>query len=153
MLRNRKTPRTLLAIITALLFYTMIDILIWQRIFETDELWQYIGIYHRGWNFALYGFIVLGVLLLDGWREKIFYSLCLYVLCFNGTNDILYYWLDGRAVPARLEWLDNDPFIFFVPVTNTSLIASSSIWILFFVVLWILINMKRSNHVSKETNE
>lgn len=131
--------KTILSLVIALIFYTLTDIYIWQRIFETDQLWQYAGVYHRGWYFSLYGMIALGVLLLDGWRNKIFYGVSLYLLAFNGTNDILYYWLDGRVLPERLEWLDNHFLILFSPVTDTSLLFSSIIWFMLLVLFHLAI--------------
>lgn len=121
--------RLLVSILIALFFYIRTDILIWQRIFETNQLWQYAGVYHRGWYMSLYGFILLGVLLLPTWREKLFYGITLLILCFNGTNDVLYYWLDGRALPERLEWLDRHFLILFSPVTRGTLLLNCALWI------------------------
>lgn len=132
--------KTIIAVATALCFYALTDIYIWQRIFETDQLWQYAGVYHRGWFFSLYGMIILGVLLLDGWKNKYLYAVSLYLLAFNGTNDILYYWLDFRKVPARLEWLDNHAFIFFKPVTDTSLLASCALWLLLLCLFYFAVH-------------
>lgn len=117
------------ALLVALIAYVRIDILIWGRIFEADQLWQYAGTYHRGWFVMLYGFIALGVLLLDTWRARIFYAASLAVLCFNGTNDILYYWLDGRQLPQVLPWLDNHPLILFSPVTDERLLLNCFLWL------------------------
>ena len=51
-----------LALTVALFFYAKMDILIWQRIFETHELIDLgVGVYHWGWVQAL--FMILGVLL------------------------------------------------------------------------------------------
>ena len=121
--------KTFLALAVALCFYALTDIHIWQRIFETDQLWQYAGVYHKGWFFSLYGLIALGVLLLNGFGNKLFYGCTLYLLAFNGTNDVLYYWLDNRELPARLEWLDGHSLIFFKPVTDISLLASCALWL------------------------
>ena len=52
-----------LALTVALFFYAKMDI-IWQRIFETHELIDLgVGVYHWGWVQALFGFMILGVLL------------------------------------------------------------------------------------------
>ena len=123
----------------SLCFYTLTDIHIWQRIFETDQLWQYAGVYHRGWYFSLYGMIALGVLLLNGYQNKIFYGVSLYLLAFNGTNDVLYYWLDGRPLPGRLEWLDFHKLILFKPVTDVSLLLSCLVWLSFLIVFYLLL--------------
>lgn len=128
--------KPMIALFIALLFYVRADILIWQRIFETNELWWYDWIYHKGWFTMLYGFIVLGVFFLNTWRERCFYGVSLYLCAFNGTVDVLYYWLDGRSLPQRLEWLDTHRFILFSPVTDVSLLLNCFLWLLFLVLLF-----------------
>lgn len=132
---HRSQVRLCSAVGIALFFYVRADIMIWQRIFETDKLWHYAGAYHRGWYQMLLGLLAVGCLLLPSWRERILYAVTLYILAFNGTNDVLYYWLDGKAVPQTLAWLDNHFFILFSPVTAENLIVNCLIWI---TVLFIL---------------
>jgi len=128
------------AIVVCLFFYTWTDILIWQRIFETHELWEIgIGAYHRGWQMALYGMLLLGfVIFLPDLRKGMLFALCLYCLAHSGLEDVLYYWLDGRAIPARLPWLDEAPLILFSAVTHLKLLLSALLW----VALWVMFTIK-----------
>ena len=128
--------KLVLAVVVSIIFYTLADILIWQRIFEANELWLGIGIYHKGWQMMLYGLMASGaILLLPRWRQSVVFSVSLYTLAHSGLSDVLYYWLDGRAIPELLPWLDEAPLILFSPVTNSNLILGSLAWI----GIWIII--------------
>ena len=131
-----KKIKYLLAVVVAIWFYARIDILIWQRIFERNSLYEYgIGIYHWGWLQALFGFMVIGaVLFAPDWRKVIGYPITLAVLAYSGLEDVLYYWLDGREIPATLPWLNGNPMILH-PVTNTNLVISAAFWVIVLVVL------------------
>lgn len=120
-------------------FFTKIDILIWQRIFEAHQLWELgIGTYHQGWSFALYGFMTLGfIFFYPHYRRMVMFPLSLALLAFSGLEDVLYYWLDGRSIPNYLPWLNNNPVII-QPVTTTHLLSSAVVWIILVVVLEIL---------------
>jgi hypothetical protein len=111
-------------------FFTKIDILIWQRIFEANKLWDLgIGTYHQGWTYALFGFMALGVVFFyPNVRRMVTFPLSLTILAFSGLEDILYYWLDGRAIPAALPWLNTNPLII-QPVSSHNLLLSASIWL------------------------
>jgi hypothetical protein len=99
------------ALAVALFFYARMDILIWQRIFETHSLYDLgIGVYHWGWIQSLFGFMILGVLVCyPNLRQMFTFPLSLAILAFSGLEDILYYWLDGKALPTVLPWLDSNP--------------------------------------------
>jgi hypothetical protein len=118
-------------LVIALYFYARMDILIWQRIFEANELIDFgIGIYHWGWFHGLVGFMLLGALLFyPHVRRMIAFPLSLAILAFSGLEDMLYYWLDGRAIPAELPWLEPNPLIL-KPVTDTNLMVSALLWLL-----------------------
>ncbi len=123
--------KTGVAVIIALLTYTVVDIMIWQRIFEKNELYIYSALYHPGWTVMLVGEMVLGaLLLLPHWRAILFYLAALYSLATCGAEDVLYYWLDGRVIPYRLPWLDPAPLVLFKPVTALNLVASAGTWFL-----------------------
>lgn len=126
--------KLILSIIVSFLFYTIYDIMVWQRIFESNELWHFGEQYHSGWYVMLFGFIVLGAMLLNAWRDKVFYVISMIVLAFSGVEDILYYWLDGRTIPERLPWLDNS-FVLFSTVTNINLVISSAFYIIGLIAL------------------
>ena len=119
-----------LAVLVALLSYTLVDIMIWQRIFESNRLINFAYLYHPGWYVMLGGEIVLGaVLLLPNWRATLFYVGALASLAMCGLEDVLYYWLDRRPIPYYLPWLEVNPWIFPKPVTSHSLLLSVSIWV------------------------
>lgn len=124
-------------IVIAVFQYTAIDIKIWQRIFEANNLQQVgAGLYHAGWQEALYGFMVLGAIALINLskRHAVLFPLALYALAHSGLQDVLYYWLDFRALPAELPWLNEAPLILFSPVASGNLIASALIWLVVVVV-------------------
>lgn len=119
----------------ALTLYTVSDILVWQRIFEANELWQYDKAYHIGWHITLCGYLLAGLMHKDI-RDKIMHFVCLLVFSQNGTEDVFYYWFDFRAIPDRLHWLDNSAWIYFSPVTRTNLIVNVVLWIFPLIVLF-----------------
>jgi hypothetical protein len=120
-------------------FYARIDILIWQRIFEANKLADIgMGTYHWGWVHVLFGFMILGTLIFyPNLRRMVTFPLSLAILAFSGLEDILYYWLDGRTIPAKLPWLNPNPIIL-KPVTANTLILSAAFWLLFIVALDLL---------------
>lgn len=124
-----------LAVLVAFFSYTLVDIMIWQRIFETHRLERLAFLYHSGWYVMLAGELALGALLLfPKWREMLFYVVGLLSLSMCGLEDILYYWLVGRTIPPELPWLNANPWIFVKPVTSTGLIISASTWVVFLVI-------------------
>lgn len=130
-----------IAVVVALLTYTIVDIMIWQRIFEKNELYIYSALYHPGWTVMLVGDMVLGaLLLLPNWRAVVYYLAALYTLASCGMEDVLYYWLDRRIIPDRLPWLDPAPFVLFKPVTAPRLLMSAAIWALFWLVVYLALN-------------
>ncbi len=90
-----KRFRTLIATLIALTFYTITDILIWQRIFETNNMTQYADLYHTGWFVTLAGYAVMGTILLWGsWKDCLYFVTSLFIAAFSGLEDVLYYALD-----------------------------------------------------------
>jgi len=48
-----------------------------------------------------------------------------FILWMFGVADLFYFWLQGKAIPSQLPWLNNHPIIgLFGPVTNSSLYMS-----------------------------
>lgn len=125
-----------LALAVALFFYAKMDILIWQRIFETHELVDLgVGTYHWGWIQGLFGFMALGMILCyPSLRHMVTFPLSLGILAFSGLEDILYYVLDGKSLPADLPWLSVNPMIL-KPVTAERLVISVIFWVLFVIAL------------------
>jgi len=119
--------------------YALSDVLLWQRIFERHDLAQFDAQYQSGHVVTLVGLIAVGVVLL--WDVKLYalwYSGALYSLAFGGTADVLYYWIDHRAVPATTPWLNGNPFILFKPAGGWGLVASAAIWVVaWLALLWV----------------
>lgn len=138
--------RVWLAIVLALICYTAVDILIWQRIFEegsrqTTILRDQIPYYHSAWQIVLAGLVVVGSIGL--WKEKlkmVFFALATVTLAFSGIEDLLYYWLDGKSVPQQLPWLNQAALIIkFGAVTDTQLLVSALIWLIFWLTMTALV--------------
>ena len=138
-----KKLRPVLAAALALIFYTFADILIWQRIFETNQMVEYANVYHTGWFVSLAGYAILGVILLwDNWRDCVYYLVSLFVGAFSGLEDILYYLLDGKTMPESLPWLSNNPMIFHA--SREGVIGSVSLWLLGLVMLYLVLYQWRA---------
>ena len=125
-----------LALAAGLVFYALSDILLWQRVFEAHDLFQFDAQYQSGHVTTLVALIATGMILLyDAGLWALWYGLAFYTLTFSGLEDVLYYWLDGRALPAALPWLDGgNPLILFHPVTDVSLVASAALWVAFWAL-------------------
>ena len=131
-----KRIRPILAVSLALMFYTVTDILVWQRIFEHNQLAEYADMYHTGWFVSLAGYATIGVVLLWGqWKDCLYYLVSLSVGAFSGLEDVLYYALDGRPMPASLPWLGSNPMI--VSVSRTGVIASMFMWLGALLLLYV----------------
>lgn len=136
----RRKIRMWLSVLIGLVLFSRQDILLWGTIFEPDELWQYIGIYHRGWFVMLWALMLLG--LLWNWpdcRAGLLHAAMLYTLAFGGLPDVLYYWLRGLPIPELLPWLDAHPLIWFSPVTRWNLVGSVLIW----MGVWLGVTVRR----------
>ncbi|MBI4790700.1 MAG: hypothetical protein HY782_27030 [Chloroflexi bacterium] len=126
------------AVIFGLFSYAVVDIMLWQRIFETYRLHDFAPLYHPGWILMLVSELVLGAMLLaPNWRATVFYVVTLFFLAMSGLEDVMYYWLDGRPIPYWLPWLDRNPWIFLRPVTATNLLLTVSIWLAVFVAFFV----------------
>ena len=133
-----KKYRPVLATIIALLFYTGTDILVWQRIFEANQMIEYADVYHTGWFISLAGYAVMGLLLMwDSWKDCLYFIISLFVTAFSGLEDMLYYLLDGKPIPDALPWLDNNPMIHHS--SRFGLISSVIFWLLILVALYFVL--------------
>jgi hypothetical protein len=136
--------RPILATLIALLFYTLTDILVWQRIFEAHNMVEYAGAYHAGWFVSLAGYATMGVMLMWGkWKDCLYFVISLAVTAFSGLEDILYYVLDRKPMPAALPWLESNPMIY--GSTRVEVIASVIFWLIALVILWAILYMVRRN--------
>ncbi|HSJ88189.1 MAG TPA: hypothetical protein VK909_13335 [Anaerolineales bacterium] len=132
--------RTVIATLIALFFYTITDILIWQRIFEANNMVGYANLYHTGWFVTLAGYAVMGTILLWGsWKDCLYFVTSLFVAAFSGLEDVLYYLLDRKPMPEALPWLDSNPMIYHA--TREGVIFSVIFWLsglvaLYFCLYW-----------------
>lgn len=131
-----KKYRIVIATMIALFFYTVTDILLWQRIFETNNMIEYADLYHTGWFVTLAGYAVMGTILLWGsWKDCLYFVTSLFVAAFSGLEDVLYYALDRKPMPEALPWLDRNPMI---PLTTREgVIASVIFWISALIILYV----------------
>jgi hypothetical protein len=137
--------RPILATLIALLFYTLTDILVWQRIFEAHNMVEFAGTYHAGWFVSLAGYASMGVLLMWGrWKDCLYFVVSLLVTAFSGLEDILYYVLDRKPMPASLPWLDSNPLLLYGS-SRLGVIGSVIFWLGALAVLYVLLyRWKRS---------
>jgi hypothetical protein len=144
-----KTFRPIFAALIAIIFYTATDILVWQRVFETNELVKYANTYHTGWFVSLAGYATIGIILMwDAWKECIYFLLALFIGAFSGLEDVLYYVLDKRPMPESLPWLKDNPMIY--TSSRTGVISSVVFWLGALVILYIMVFIwqKRPKQVS-----
>jgi hypothetical protein len=121
--------RPLLAALIALTFYTVTDILVWQRVFEANQLVSYADTYHVGWFVSLAGYAAIGVVIMaDHWKDCIFFLVALFLGAFSGLEDVLYYLLDRRPMPAALPWLESNPLI--LATSRLGVISSVAFWLI-----------------------
>ena len=133
-----KKIRPIIAAIIAIFFYTFTDILVWQRVFEANKLVAYADAYHTGWFVTLAGYATIGIILMwDMWKECLYFLLALFVGAFSGLEDILYYVLDKRPMPASLPWLKDNPMIY--TSSRTGVISSVLFWMGTLVILYIVL--------------
>ncbi len=143
--------RPVLAALTALFFYTLTDILVWQRIFETNQLVEYASIYHTGWFVSLAGYAIIGIVLMWGlWKDCLYYLAALFIGAFSGLEDLLYYVLDRKPVPEYLPWLKDNPMIY--AGTRTGVISSVLFWMAALVMLYIVLYLWRRSPVPGSVN-
>jgi hypothetical protein len=140
--------RPVFAAAMALLFYTFADIFIWQRIFETNQMVEYADIYHTGWFISLAGYAILGIILMWGeWKDCLYFLTALFVGAFSGLEDVLYYILDGKPMPASLPWLEANPMIYHV--SREGVIGSVLFWLAILVVFYFVLYQWRTTRSQK----
>lgn len=133
-----KKFRPIFAALIAVLFYTITDILVWQRVFEMNQLVKYADMYHTGWFVSLAGYATIGIILMwDVWKECLYFLLALFVGAFSGLEDVLYYVLDKRPMPESLPWLKDNPMIY--ASSRTGVITSVLFWLSTLVILYIVL--------------
>lgn len=134
--------------LVGLVLFARQDVLLWATIFERDELWQYIGIYHEGWFVMMWGLVVAGFLWTwPNWKKGLLHGTLLVTLVYSGLEDVLYYVLQGKTIPDMLPWLDQHPLILFSPVTRGNLLVNCGAWLAGWVLICFFLYManKRSS--------
>ncbi len=140
--------RSVFAALIALFFYTATDILVWQRIFETNKLVKFADTYHTGWFVSLAGYAIIGLILMwDNWKDCLYYVAALFVGAFSGLEDVLYYVLDHKPIPASLPWLGGNPMIY--ASSRTGLISSVVFWLGALIILYVMLYLWRRTPVLK----
>lgn len=124
-----KAIRLYLVFAVSFLAYTTIDILLWQRIFERNELWVFIPDYKTAWNTIMFSFMAVVSLALWDVKSSIWFCLAFFFSAWGGTEDVLYYVLDGREIPQYFHWLEGNTRLF--GYDRISVIASAIFWQLF----------------------
>ena len=146
-----KKIRPIIAAIIAIFFYTFTDILVWQRVFEANKLVAYADAYHTGWFVTLAGYATIGIILMwDMWKECLYFLLALFVGAFSGLEDILYYVLDKRPMPASLPWLKDNPMIY--TSSRTGVISSVLFWMGTLVILYMMLFLRQKRPVQDSMN-
>jgi hypothetical protein len=137
--------RPVITALTALLFYTIADILVWQRIFEANNMVEHADTYHVGWFVSLAGYATVGLLLMWGeWKDCFFFLISLFVGAFSGLEDVLYYLLDRKPMPESLPWLDANPMIYHV--SREGVLLSVLFWLTGLVMLYVWLYWRRNEH-------
>ena len=139
-----KKYQPILTALIALLFYTLTDIIIWQRIFEANNMTEYAHAYHTGWFVTLAGYATLGIILMWGaWKDCIYFLAALFIGAFSGLEDILYYLLDRKPIPESLPWLANNPMIY--QSSRMGLIGSVLFWLIALIIFYVLLYRAQNN--------
>lgn len=137
-----KRHRPIVTAAIAILFYTVTDILVWQRIFEANQMTHYANTYHTGWFVTLAGYALMGLIFMWGsWKECMYFLAALFIGAFSGLEDVLYYVLDGKHMPLYLPWLDRNPLIF--DTTREGVLISMSFWLVALVILYVVLFVSR----------
>jgi hypothetical protein len=128
--------RPIFIALIAVLFYTGTDVLIWQRVFEANNMVEFAGSYHAGWFMSLVGYATIGALSMWGaWKDCLYFLTSLFIGAFSGLEDLLYYLLDRKPIPESLPWLASNPMIH--QSSRAGLIESVVFWLGALVILYI----------------
>ena len=147
-----KRYRTVIATIIALIFYTITDILIWQRIFEANNMVGYADLYHAGWFVTLAGYAVMGTILLWGsWKDCLYFVTSLFVAAFSGLEDVLYYAFDRKPMPESLPWLASNPMLY--GTSRVDVILSVIFWLGTLAILYFFLYWWRTKEVQPVVNQ
>lgn len=140
--------RAAFATMSVVLVWAIQDILVWQRLFEARGLYQF-DTQYQNWHHA---FLVLMIVAGTIWIRNLWafgFAVATWTLAYSGLADVLYYWLDLRAIPDRLPWLDiAHPWILVHPVSSAGVVISSTIWLGFWIAA-IIVAMLSSRRLER----
>lgn len=144
--------RPVFAAVSAILFYAITDILIWQRIFEANQMVEFADVYHTGWFATLGGYAFLGVIFMWGaWKDCAYFLTALFIGAFSGLEDVLYYVLDRKPMPESLPWLSGNPMIY--GSSRLEVIASVVFWMVVLVILYCWLYVWRKDRPQEALNQ
>lgn len=118
--------RTLVLFVVSFVMYTWVDVLLWQRIFESHELWEFIPQYKRGWFMVLALVMATGAVALGDVKNSIWFVCAMWLSAWTGLEDVLYYVFDGRSLPEYYHWLEGSRL--FLGYDKHSVLATAFLW-------------------------
>ena len=84
------------------------------------------------------GYATIGLILLWGnWKDCLYFLTALGVGAFSGLEDVMYYILDCKPMPASLPWLGRNSVIY--ASSRTGVISSVIFWMGSLVVLYVVL--------------
>jgi hypothetical protein len=121
---DRYQLKVLIVSLIALVAYTAIDI-------SSGPIWMKNGVYDQAaydayfvvWQVALAGYL----LLVAYFYRTLWVPLAVFAMTLNGTEDFLYYVLQGQGLPPTLPWLNGALLVFPKPATSSSVVLGA-VW-------------------------
>jgi hypothetical protein len=105
---------------------------------------EFASTYHTGWFVSLAGYASVGILLMWGaWKDCLYFLASLFVGAFSGLEDLLYYILDRKPIPADLPWLGSNPMIH--SSSRSGVIQSVAFWMVALAILYVALYIWRSD--------
>jgi hypothetical protein len=87
---------------------------------------------------TLAGYALMGILLMWGaWKDCLYFIISLFVGAFSGLEDVLYYILDGKPLPASLPWLSGNPMI--LHISGPGVVGSVLFWLAALAILYVVL--------------
>jgi len=77
------------------------------------------------------------LLLWGSWKDCFYFVIALLIGAFSGLEDILYYVLDRKPMPANLPWLSGNPLIY--GNSRLEVIGSVLFWLAILITLYLVL--------------
>ena len=127
--------------------WTIVDIIIWGKIFAAHDLFQYGYLYHICWWIINITMILSATIYMSANKQElILFIWTSFIFSCISIEDVCYYWFDLEPIPNKLPWLNFNPFILFKPVTSSGLVSSICIWL----IMWIVISILLWKYITKK---